>query len=409
MGYQLRMHDEVRDWLARLRDDDPVLARLVGEAVLALMDAGQALGPPLVVPLESVLGRPEDPRAALDYSYQRQLEILTGVRRGIADVATSRKRLELQLSALEQQVAKLAAQREKAIGAGREDLAAEAREREGAVQEQFAPLRRQYQLLTGEEQRLTLAGQRLQAKVEAFRIRKETLKASYTASEAAAAVRQAMADLRAEAGEPGEPSGEEEPAPAPAGEAEPPRKARGRGPGAQDGSGPGVVPPPGTMVLLPGAPEDHRVGLLFTVVPPDAAVLLAHVADPGQSIEDYQAAARAAAERVPSGPAADGFTAYLPESFLDEFFAGAETEVEIAAGALAARSRGYTLAEARQRMRLTQAQVALRMNVRQERVSAIERAEPGATEIRTLAAYVGALGGRLEIIAHIGDERITLR
>ena len=82
--------------------------------------------------------------------------------------------------------------------------------------------------------------------------------------------------------------------------------------------------------------------------------------------------------------------------------------MEIGAGALVARSRAHTLAEARQRMRLTQAQVARRMNVRQERVSAIERAEPGATEVRTLAAYVAALGGRLEIVAHIGDERITL-
>jgi hypothetical protein len=48
------------------------------------------------------------------------------------------------------------------------------------------------------------------------------------------------------------------------------------------------------------------------------------------------------------------------------------------------------------------------MNVRQERVSAIERATPGATEIRTLAAYVRALGGRLEVIADIGDDRIKL-
>jgi hypothetical protein len=47
--------------------------------------------------------------------------------------------------------------------------------------------------------------------------------------------------------------------------------------------------------------------------------------------------------------------------------------------------------------------------VRQERVSAIERAEPGATEVRTLAAYVAALGGRLEIVAHVGDDRIPLR
>jgi hypothetical protein len=49
------------------------------------------------------------------------------------------------------------------------------------------------------------------------------------------------------------------------------------------------------------------------------------------------------------------------------------------------------------------------MNVRQERDSAIERAEPGSAEVRTLAAYVRALGGRLEIMADIGGERLTLR
>jgi len=129
--------------------------------------------------------------------------------------------------------------------------------------------------------------------------------------------------------------------------------------------------------------------------------------DPGWSPEAYRAAARVAADRLPA--AAGAFTPYDMESFLDEFFPGAETEVEIGADALVARSRAHTLAEARQRMSLTQAQVAARMNVRQERVSAIERAEPGATEVRTLAAYVGALGGRLEIIAHIGDEHILLR
>ena len=40
---------------------------------------------------------------------------------------------------------------------------------------------------------------------------------------------------------------------------------------------------------------------------------------------------------------------------------------------------------------------------------AAERAEPGATEVRTLAGYVEALGGRLEIIADFGGERILLR
>ena len=60
MGYQLRLHRQIRAWLGDLRDTEPEQARLVGEAMLALIDAGAALGPPLVVPLGSVLGRPAE-------------------------------------------------------------------------------------------------------------------------------------------------------------------------------------------------------------------------------------------------------------------------------------------------------------------------------------------------------------
>ena len=420
MGYRLRMHDEVRVWLTGLRDTEPELARLAGEAVLALLDAGGALGPPLVVPLESLLRRPDDPREALDLSYQRQLEILTKVRRGVADVATSRKRVELQLNALEQEAAKLASQREEALKAGRADLAEATTEREAGARDQMSELRRQYQVLGGDEERLTVASQRLQAKVEAFRVRKETIKASYTAAEASRRIREATADLRAEAGD--EVVTEQE-AP-PDQEAPPERGASAASVAVADGGDEllrdlaseardepedhdDMRLPPGMMALLPGAADDRRAGLLFVVEPQDTAVLVAYVVDPGWSPEAYRAAARVAADRLPA--AAGAFTPYDMESFLDEFFPGAETEVEIGADALVARSRAHTLAEARQRMSLTQAQVAARMNVRQERVSAIERAEPGATEVRTLAAYVGALGGRLEIIAHIGDEHILLR
>jgi DNA-binding XRE family transcriptional regulator len=171
------------------------------------------------------------------------------------------------------------------------------------------------------------------------------------------------------------------------------------------------------MELRPGAPGGVEVGLLFVVEPPDTAVVVAWVEDPGGSLAEYPevlpvAAARLAMARsappataVPSA----GFISYDAESFLDEFFPGAGTEVEIGAAALAARHRAHTLAQARERMGLTQTQMAMRMNVRQGRVAAIERAEPGATEVRTLAAYVQALGGRLEITADIGDERIMLR
>src|SRR5215472_1334002 len=202
MGYQLRLHSQIRAWLTGLRDTEPEQARLVGEAMLALIDAGEALGPPLVVSLESVLGQPEDPRETLDRSYQHQLERLTQIRRGVADVATSRKRVELQIVSLEQNADKLARQRDEAQRAGREDLADVAAGRARAVVDQLSDLRRQYLGLYREEEKLTAASQRLQGKVEAFRTRKETLKATYTAAEASRSVREAMADLGEEAGDP---------------------------------------------------------------------------------------------------------------------------------------------------------------------------------------------------------------
>src|SRR6476659_1741312 len=123
------------------------------------------------------LDRAEDPRETLDYSYQRQLDLLAKVRRGVADVATSRKRVELQVNQLQQQA-------EKAISMSREDLAREALTRKSGLTSQIADLKAQHAQLQGEEEKLTLAQQRLQAKVESFRTRKETIKATYTAAEA---------------------------------------------------------------------------------------------------------------------------------------------------------------------------------------------------------------------------------
>ncbi len=143
----------------------------------------------------SALDKAEDPRETLDYSYQRQMEMLTKVRRGVADVATSRKRVELQVNQLEQQAAKLQGQAEKAIGAGREDLAREALTRKSGLASQITALKEQQATLQGEEEKLVLAQQRLQAKVEAFRTRKETIKATYTAAEAQTRIGEEMGDV----------------------------------------------------------------------------------------------------------------------------------------------------------------------------------------------------------------------
>ena len=149
------------------------------------------------------LDRAEDPRETLDYSYQRQLDLLSKVRRGVADVATSRKRVELQVNQLEQQSAKLTDQAQKAIAMGREDLAREALTRKSALTNQISDLKAQHAQLQGEEEKLTLAQQRLQAKVESFRTRKETIKATYTAAEAQTRINEAMSGIGEEMGDVG--------------------------------------------------------------------------------------------------------------------------------------------------------------------------------------------------------------
>jgi phage shock protein A len=151
----------------------------------------------------TALDRAEDPRETLDYSYQRQIELLSKVRRGVADVATSRKRVELQVNQLEQQSQKLHDQAQKALSMGREDLAREALTRKSGLQGQISDLKLQQAQLQGEEEKLTLASQRLQAKVEAFRTKKETIKASYTAAEAQTRINEAFSGISEEMGDVG--------------------------------------------------------------------------------------------------------------------------------------------------------------------------------------------------------------
>ena len=151
----------------------------------------------------TALDRAEDPRETLDYSYQRQIELLAKVRRGVADVATSRKRVELQANQLEQQSQKLHDQAQKALSMGREDLAREALTRKSGLTGQLNDLKAQQAQLQGEEEKLTLASQRLQAKVESFRTRKETIKATYTAAEAQTKINEAFSGISEEMGDVG--------------------------------------------------------------------------------------------------------------------------------------------------------------------------------------------------------------
>src|SRR3984957_19509697 len=121
-----------------------------------------------------VLDRVEDPRETLDLSYEKQLEQLQQVRKGVADVATARKRLELQAQQPQSQANKLQDQAKQAISQNREDLAREALGRRAAIGEQLDGLRVQHEQLAAQEQKLIATTQQLQARVESFRSQKET-------------------------------------------------------------------------------------------------------------------------------------------------------------------------------------------------------------------------------------------
>jgi phage shock protein A len=134
--------------------------------------------------LSKLLNRAEDPTETLDYSYEQQLRLLQDVKRGVADVVTSKKRLQMQTAKLEQSVVKLETQARDALGAGREDLARQALERKTLAQQQLQSLDQQVAGLEQQQEKLVSSERALQAKIEAFRSHKEVIKAQYSAAEA---------------------------------------------------------------------------------------------------------------------------------------------------------------------------------------------------------------------------------
>src|SRR5919107_594112 len=82
--------------------------------------------------ISKLLDRAEDPSETLEYSYQKQMELLQNVKKGLADVVTAKKRLQLQSQKLS----------------------------------------------------MTENQAKLQSKIESFRSKKEVIKAQYSAAEA---------------------------------------------------------------------------------------------------------------------------------------------------------------------------------------------------------------------------------
>ena len=412
MGYRLRMSGEIHDWLADLNETDPVAALPVGQALAALISEGASLGPPLVVPVTETW--PEDLAAALDASYQYRLDRLQLVRKRAAGAAGLVKDIQDQVDELESARARLEDRRRRALEAGRKDEVEQAGRQRTVAERDITQARQLLPWLTETEAWLRTRLQRLERRTDEFRVRKELLKASYVtaraevqmadeilapsdpeaAAEAAGRLREVTAEIRQELGRQPLPDGLLELRPAT--------------PATSAASAAFGTP------AAPGAPGDGDIRLIFGLEPPGTALMIAVLEGREAARDQYRDAVLLSADvlleaRAGQAPEASARAYDDTRSLAEEFFPGQAAEVEAGAAALAARNRARTLAEERTRLGLSQTEVAQRMGVSQDQVAAIERADSGTIDVRTLISYIEALGGRLNLTADFGGDRIILR
>ena len=143
----------------------------------------------------------ENPAENLDYAYEKQREMLQNVKRGIVEMVTTKRRLQLQAEKVRASIANVENQARQAMAAGREDLARMALQRKQTALIELEGLDEQIAQLELEQEKLTRAEQRLTAKVEAFRSRKEIIKAQYSAAQAQVRIGSALSGISEEMGD----------------------------------------------------------------------------------------------------------------------------------------------------------------------------------------------------------------
>ncbi len=148
--------------------------------------------------VNAMLNKFEDPREALDYSYEKQRELLIKLKRDIAEVITAKKRLEMQKAKLMDSIYKLEEQAKSALDMNREDLARLALQRKNMNLVQLQDVNRQIEEMEREQVRLEDAQRRLETKVEEFRLKKEVIKARYTAANAEVKIKESITGISEE-------------------------------------------------------------------------------------------------------------------------------------------------------------------------------------------------------------------
>ena len=151
--------------------------------------------------MNRILDSAEDPRETLDYSYEKQLEMLQNVKRGVVEMVTAKRRIQQQADRVGENVTRLDRQARQAVEAGRDDLARLALQRKQTALTELEGLDEQIAGMEREQEKLTEAEQRLQAKVNAFRNQKEIIKAQYSAAQAQVRIGAALGGISEEMGD----------------------------------------------------------------------------------------------------------------------------------------------------------------------------------------------------------------
>ena len=147
------------------------------------------------VKTSKALDKIEDPREMLDHSYDQQVKLLQQVRQALAEVATAKKRVDLQGHELGARYQRLEGQAREALTQGREDLARAALERRSLIERQVSKLQEQYTAMQQQTAQLEERERRLAEQIAVFKVEKETIKATYTASEAQVKANEAVAGI----------------------------------------------------------------------------------------------------------------------------------------------------------------------------------------------------------------------
>lgn len=137
----------------------------------------------------------DDLRDRLNEAYRTQSALLSQVRRGVADVATSRKRIEIQLSSLKREIQSAGTDAQSAVARGDDAAARQALERQVALERAASDLDDRHTQLRTEENQLSGSAAAIERQIEQFRLRKDTLTARYSAAQARAEINSATAGI----------------------------------------------------------------------------------------------------------------------------------------------------------------------------------------------------------------------